>query len=68
MLQEINIYLLVWLTGDFLLICLLMPLRQGLFHTGGIDMLKFMPPGTGRHTQWQREVMHMRHCHKREPQ
>ena len=51
--------------GDYLLICLLTPLRQGLFHTGGTDMPKFMPTGTHgvRHTQWQRKVMHMRHCH-----
>ena len=49
-------------TGDYLLICLL---TQGLFHTGGTDMPKFMPTGTHgvRHTQWQRKVMHMRHCH-----
>ena len=48
-----------------MLFCLLTPLRQGLFHTGGIDMPKFMPTGThgGRHTQWKRKVMHMRHCH-----
>ena len=30
-------------TGDYLLICLLTPLRQGLFHTGGTDMPKYMP-------------------------
>ena len=45
--------------------CLLTPLRQGLFHTGGINMPKFMPTGThgARHTQWKRNVMHMRHCY-----
>ena len=31
--------------GDYLLISLLTPLRQGLFHPGGIDMHKFMPTG-----------------------
>ena len=47
--------------GDYLLISLLTPLRQGLFHPGGIDMPKFMPTGAHgvRHTQWQRKVVHM---------
>ena len=40
-------------TEDSLLICLLTPLRQGMFHTGGTDMPKFMQRGTHgvRHTQ-----------------
>ena len=40
-------------------------LEAVIFHTRGIDMSKFMPTGTHgvRHTQWQRKVMHMRHCH-----
>ena len=52
-------------TGDYLLICLLTPLRQGLYHTGETDMPKFKPTGTHgvMHTQWQRKVMHMRCCH-----
>ena len=39
--------------GYYLFICLLTPLRQGLSHTGGIGMPKFMPTGTHgvRHTQ-----------------
>ena len=41
-------------TGGNLLICLLTLLRQGLFHTGEINMPKFMPTGTqgSRHIQW----------------
>ena len=40
-------------------------LEAGLFYTGEINMPKFMPTGTHgvKHTQWQRRVMHMRHCH-----
>ena len=36
-------------------------LETGLFHTGGIDMPKFMHTGTHavRHAQWQRKVMHV---------
>ena len=45
--------------------CLLTHLRQGLFHTGEIDMPRFMPTGTHgvRHIQWQEKAMHMRHYH-----
>ena len=52
-------------TGGYLLICLLTHLRQGLFHTGEINMPKFMPAGThdARHIQWQEKVKHMRHYH-----
>ena len=41
------------------------PLWEGLFHTGGIDMPRFVPTGTHgvRHTQWQGKVMHIRNCH-----
>ena len=52
-------------TGGYLLICLLTLLRQGLFHTGEINMPKFMTTGThgARHIQWQGKVKHMRQYH-----
>ena len=48
-------------TGDFLLIWILTTLRQGLFHTGGTDMPKFMLTGTHGvwHTQWLKPLMHI---------